>query len=90
MIWGDDSGHRAAHQKRIETCDDEFVGAAKDFMNRQNKAGKPWFVWPNTTHMHLFTHTKKTSLGQAGRSSVITVVNVTARGATARNINTVG
>jgi arylsulfatase len=22
------------------------------------KAGKPWFVWLNTTHMHLFTHTK--------------------------------
>jgi arylsulfatase A-like enzyme len=27
----------------------------------------PFFVWLNTTHMHLYTHTKKTSLGQAGR-----------------------
>ena len=54
-------------KKRMETCDDEFVAAAKDFIKRQNKAGKPFFVWLNTTHMHLFTHTKKESLGQAGR-----------------------
>ena len=53
--------------KRMETCDDEFVAAAKDFIKRQHKAGKPWFVWLNTTHMHCFTHTKKRSLGQAGR-----------------------
>ena len=54
-------------KKRMETCDDEFVAAAKDFIKRQHKAGKPFFVWLNTTHMHLFTHTKKESLGQAGR-----------------------
>ena len=54
-------------KKRMETCDDEFVAAAKDFIKRQNKAGKPFFVWLNTTHMHFFTHTKKESLGQAGR-----------------------
>lgn len=53
--------------KRMETCDDEFVAAAKDFIKRQNADGKPFFVWLNTTHMHLFTHTKKESLGQAGR-----------------------
>ncbi len=53
--------------KRMETCDDEFVVAATDFIKRQKKAGKPFFVWLNTTHMHLFTHTKKKSLGQAGR-----------------------
>ncbi|HEY4202070.1 MAG TPA: arylsulfatase [Devosiaceae bacterium] len=53
--------------KRMETCDDEFVAAARDFMTRANKAGKPFFVWLNFTHMHMFTHTKKESLGQAGR-----------------------
>ena len=31
------------------------------------RPSKPWFVWLNTTHMHLVTHTKKESLGQAGR-----------------------
>ncbi|HUO87727.1 MAG TPA: arylsulfatase [Rhizomicrobium sp.] len=54
-------------RKRMETCDDEFVAAAQDFIRRQEKAGKPWFVWLNTTHMHLFTHTKPESKGQAGR-----------------------
>jgi arylsulfatase A-like enzyme len=54
-------------KKRMETCDDEFVGAAKDWIKRQHAAGKPFFCWVNTTHMHLRTHTKPSSLGQAGR-----------------------
>jgi arylsulfatase A-like enzyme len=54
-------------KKRMETCDDEFVAAAKDWIKRQHAAGKPFFCWVNTTHMHLFTHTKPSSLGQAGR-----------------------
>jgi arylsulfatase A-like enzyme len=54
-------------KKRMETCDDEFIAAAKDFMKRQNDAGKPFFVWLNTTHMHLYTHPKPESKGQAGR-----------------------
>jgi arylsulfatase len=53
-------------RKRMETCDDEFVAAAKDFIKRQHAAGKPFFVWLNTTHMHFRTHTKPSSLGQAG------------------------
>ena len=54
-------------KKRMETCDDEFVGAAKDWIKRQHAAGKPFFCWVNTTHMHLRTHPKPSSLGQAGR-----------------------
>ena len=54
-------------KKRMETCDDEFIAAAKDFIKRAQKDGKPFFIWLNTTHMHCFTHTKKKSLGQAGR-----------------------
>jgi arylsulfatase A-like enzyme len=53
--------------KRMETCDDEFVAAAQDFVKRQHAAGKPWFCWLNTTHMHFRTHTKPESVGQAGR-----------------------
>src|SRR5271167_2814505 len=53
-------------KRRMETCDDDFVAAAKDFMKRQNDAGKPFFVWLNTTHMHVFTHAKPESIGQAG------------------------
>ena len=54
-------------KKRMETCDDEFVAAAKDFIKRAKDDGKPFFVWLNTTHMHLFTHPKPESKGQAGR-----------------------
>ncbi|WP_395335451.1 arylsulfatase [Novosphingobium sp. BL-8H] len=54
-------------KKRMETCDDEFVAAALAFMKKQEAEGKPWFVWLNTTHMHLFTHPKPESKGQAGR-----------------------
>jgi arylsulfatase len=55
------------NRKRMETCDDEFVGAAQDFIKRHTKAGKPWFCWLNTTHMHFRTHTKASSLGQSGK-----------------------
>jgi arylsulfatase len=51
----------------METCDDEFVAGATDFVKRQHAAGTPFFVWLNTTHMHCFTHTKPESLGRAGR-----------------------
>jgi arylsulfatase len=50
----------------METCDDDFVATAKDWITKQHKAGKPFFCWLNTTHMHLRTHTKPSSLGQAG------------------------
>jgi arylsulfatase len=51
----------------METCDDEFVAAAKDFIMRQHEDGKPFFVWLNTTHMHFRTHVKDGSRGKAGR-----------------------
>ena len=54
-------------RKRMETCDDDFVAAASDFIKRQHESNKPFFCWVNMTHMHLRTHTKKRSLGQAGR-----------------------
>ncbi|HTN72559.1 MAG TPA: arylsulfatase, partial [Methylomirabilota bacterium] len=54
-------------KKRMETVDDEIVGTAKDWIKRQHTAGKPFFCWVNFTHMHLRTHTKPSSLGQAGR-----------------------
>jgi arylsulfatase A-like enzyme len=53
--------------KRMETIDDDIAARAVDFIQRQNKAGKPAFVWVNFTHMHLRTHTKPESVGQAGR-----------------------
>jgi arylsulfatase A-like enzyme len=52
--------------KRMETVDGEFLAAAKDFINRQHSAGKPWFCYFNSTRMHIFTHLKKESQGKTG------------------------
>jgi arylsulfatase len=52
--------------KRMETIDEEFLAAAKDFINRQHQTGKPWFCYFNTTRMHVFTHLKKESQGKTG------------------------
>jgi arylsulfatase len=54
-------------KKRMETIDDETIAACVDFIKRQHEADTPFFVWMNTTHMHLRTHPKPESLGQAGR-----------------------
>jgi arylsulfatase len=54
-------------KKRMVTIDDDIAVRAVDFIQRQNKAGKPAFVWVNFTHMHFRTHTKPESIGQSGR-----------------------
>jgi arylsulfatase len=54
-------------KKRMETIDDEILEHALDFIERQHAAGAPFFVWFNSTHMHLRTHPKPESIGQAGR-----------------------
>lgn len=53
-------------KKRMETIDDEIADACVDFIRRQHEAETPFFVWLNFTHMHVRTHTKPESLGQAG------------------------
>jgi arylsulfatase len=53
-------------KKRMETIDDDIQARSQDFIERQVKANKPFFMWTNFTHMHLRTHTKPSSLGQAG------------------------
>jgi len=44
--------------KRMETIDDETTGRAIDFMKEQARSDKPFFVWMNTTRMHVFTHVR--------------------------------
>lgn len=55
-------------KKRMETVDEETLAAAKDFIERQHKAGKPWFTWWNGTRMHFRTHVKKEHIGISGPS----------------------
>jgi arylsulfatase len=45
-------------RKRMETIDDETSAAAIDFITRQARAGKPFFVWYNSTRMHVRTHVR--------------------------------
>jgi arylsulfatase A-like enzyme len=53
-------------KKRMETIDDETTAACAGWIRKQHEAGTPFFCWMNMTHMHLRTHTKPESLGQAG------------------------
>ena len=45
-------------RKRMETIDDETSAAAADYIERQARAGKPFFCWMNSTRMHLRTHVR--------------------------------
>ena len=54
-------------KKRMETIDDDIAARAAEFIEKQSKAGKPFFVWVNFTHMHFRTHVNPESLGQSGR-----------------------
>jgi arylsulfatase len=54
-------------KKRMETIDDETSDAAIDFIEKQHKAGKPWFVWWSGTRMHFRTHVKKELRGISGQ-----------------------
>jgi len=53
-------------KKRMETVDEEFLAAQLDFMERQVKAGKPFFSWFNSTRMHIYTFLKPESKGRTG------------------------
>ena len=52
--------------KRMETVDEEVTTRAMDFMERAVKADKPFFVWWNSTRMHVWTHLKPESKGKTG------------------------
>lgn len=54
-------------KKRMETVDDETSDAAIDFIQRQAKAGKPFFCWWNGTRMHFRTHVKEELRGISGQ-----------------------
>ena len=53
-------------RKRMETIDEEVTAKALDFMERAAKADKPFFLWWNSTRMHIFTHLKAESDGKTG------------------------
>ncbi len=40
----------------METFDEVLVENSKRFMDQAKQAGKPFFIWHNTTRMHVFTY----------------------------------
>ncbi len=56
----------ALTRKRMETVDEEFLDASLKFIDKAVKDDKPFFVWWNSTRMHIWTHLKKESEGKTG------------------------
>jgi arylsulfatase len=51
---------------RMQTIDEEFLDASLTFIDKAVADDKPFFVWWNSTRMHVFTHLKKESEGKTG------------------------
>ncbi len=52
--------------KRMETIDEEVTRASLEYLEKAAKSGKPFFLWWNSTRMHVWTHLKKESQGVTG------------------------
>jgi len=53
-------------KKRMETVDEEFLSSAMDYLEDAKKSAQPFFMWFNTTRMHIHTHLKPESRGKTG------------------------
>ncbi|MGB0764265.1 MAG: sulfatase-like hydrolase/transferase, partial [Luminiphilus sp.] len=56
----------ALSRKRMETIDREFTEAAIDFMKDAHAREKPFFVWYNSTRMHVWTRLSEEWDGKTG------------------------
>jgi arylsulfatase A-like enzyme len=52
--------------ERMKTVDEEFLAASLKFIDKAVADDKPFFVWWNSTRMHIWTHLKKESEGVTG------------------------
>jgi arylsulfatase len=52
--------------KRMETVDEEITREAMRFLEESKREGKPFFLWWNSTRMHIWTRLKKESRGVTG------------------------
>ena len=53
-------------KKRMETIDEEVTTRTLEFIDKAHRDGKPFFVWWNSTRMHIWTHLKPESEGKTG------------------------
>jgi arylsulfatase len=52
--------------ERMKTIDEEVTALTLDYLEKAAKADKPFFLWWNSTRMHIFTHLKDESKGKTG------------------------
>ena len=70
--WSDGKGGQKIEdtgpltQARMPTVDLEIFAAEQKFVDKAVKDGKPFFIWFNTTRMHVWTHLKKSAQGRTG------------------------
>ena len=53
-------------KKRMETIDEDFLKATTEFIDGAVRDRKPFFVWFNSTRMHIWTHLKPSSQDKTG------------------------
>ena len=54
------------NKKRMETIDEEITKASLDYLEKAAKSDKPFFLWWNSTRMHIWTRLKAESQGKTG------------------------
>jgi arylsulfatase len=70
--WANPDGTQKIEQtgpldkKRMETVDAEVTREALRFMEESKTEGKPFFLWWNSTRMHIWTRLKPESQGKTG------------------------
>ena len=52
--------------ERMKTIDDEVTAASLDYLEKRKEDGEPFFLWWNSTRMHIWTHLKDESEGVTG------------------------
>ena len=53
--------------ERMKTIDDEITAASLDYLEKRAEDGEPFFLWWNSTRMHIWTHLKDESEGVTGQ-----------------------
>ena len=54
-------------KKRMETIDDDVTERTIEFIKQAHADGKPFFIWFNATHMHLWTRIPEEAEGISGQ-----------------------
>jgi arylsulfatase len=53
-------------RERMKTFDSEVADKAEVFIRNKTRANEPWFVWFNTSRMHVWTHLAPEAEGKTG------------------------